>query len=179
MQYGIVDWAVEEELRNYQGDIVEDLSVFERFYNKIGKCANKLSLFFGKNKKKKVQKYKAYLDAARTSMVDSRDTKLAYLKQKHLAFGTEATFSAVQVEENYRRNVEDFFAKFNERFEIKSYLVSHVVHFDCLRTTVNAMQNFCPALWDEYTLKYVKNLYTACELTHDSALIENYIKSSC
>jgi len=159
MQYGIVDWAKDEELRNYQGDVAESKS--------------------NKHKKNKSRKYKAYLDKARKSKVDSRDTKLHYLKQQHLAFGTEQTFSAVQVEENYRKNVEDFFAKFNDNFAIKTYLVDHIIHFDCLKRTVTAMQNSCPALWGEYTLKYVKNLYTACELTHNTEAIEEYIKSSC
>jgi len=178
MQYGIVSWT-DEALTNYQGDVAQ-FSLFDKFYNRLAKSANKLYLFFSKNKKAKVEKYRLYLEEARSSMVDSRDTKLHYLMNRHKDLNNFQTESALMEEVTYRKNVEDFFSHFNEKFAISNYTgLDHVIHFDCLKRSVNALKTSCKSLWGEYTLKYIKNLYTACELTHDSDAVESYLRSAC
>ena len=47
-QYGIIAWAKDEVLSNYQGDVV---SLIDKIFNKVQQCANKLYYLFNKENK--------------------------------------------------------------------------------------------------------------------------------
>jgi len=179
MQYGVLSWATDEALANYQGDVAK-ISYIDRFFERVSQCANHLYFYFNKKAQQELEAYKLYLEEAKKSLVDSRDAKLHYLANKHKDLNTVETEKALMTEVAYRKSVDNFFSLFNEKFGITSYLyLDHVVHFDCLKSSVNTLKTSCKNLWGEYTLKYVKNLYTACELTHDTESVVTYLNSAC
>jgi len=173
-QYGDLTW-VEDSIHDYHGDVTET-SVFDRFYNKIGQCANKLHAFFNRHKNSAIKKYKKYLKKAKESRVDSRDVKLHYLMQKYTAESNSETEAALTDELLHRKTVDNFFTKFNEKFAINGY-ETNISSFECLKRSVNAMKS-CASLDGEYMLKYVKSVNTACNMT-DADSIETFIQSSC
>ena len=175
-QYGVLSWT-DESLKNYQGDISE-FSLLQKVYKKAKKFVNKLYYFFHKDKVAKWEEYKLYLQKAKESKIDSRDAKLFYFENQHRRFRTEETKSSLAKELLFRKNVQDFFSHFDEKFAITDVTVTSVTNFDCLKRSVNAFKSSCSNLWDEYTLKFVKHLYTACEKT-ETENIEAFIKESC
>jgi len=172
-QYGVLDWT-DESLHNYQGDVAEGL--LGKFFHKVGQCVNKLHYFFNRHEKKAIKNYMRYLTKAKESKVDSRDVKLHYLMNKFNNEKNDENEAALTEELLLRRNLDNFFSKFNEKFNITEY-TSEVSSFDCLKSSVNAVKS-CSRLWGEYTLKYVKNLNTACGAV-DAEVIEAHIKSQC
>jgi legumain len=175
-QYGVLEWT-DESLTDYQGDVVS-FPIVDKIFKKAQKCAADLYYYFHKDEKAQLEQYKLYLEKAKASRIDSRDAKLHFLKNKHMTLRTDETLSALNLEINYRKNVEDFFSHFDEKFGITDVTVKAVTKFDCLKRSVSAFKNSCKSLWDEYTLKYIKHLYTACEKTTTEE-IESYLQSSC
>jgi legumain len=158
MQYGILDWT-DESITNYQGDVAER-NILERFINR-----------------KPNKKYKQYLNKAKASSVDSRDVKLHYLMTKFTADKTKQNEALLGEELSYRKSVDNFFSKFNENFTISAYETT-VSSFACLKSSVNAFKSHCSALWGEYTLKYIKNINTACNMS-DAETVAAHLKSAC
>jgi len=174
-QYGVLSWT-DEPIDNYQGDISEK-TIFDRFYEKFGQCVNKLHLFFMRHKASEIKNYKEYLKKAKSSVVDSRDVKLHYLMQKFTVDKSQKNENLLSEEILYRKKVDNFFSKFNEKFAISAYQ-STVSRFDCLKKSVNTFKTQCKSLWGEYTLKYVKSFNTACNTTETKS-ITAHIKSLC
>jgi len=156
MQYGVLDWT-EESLHEYQGDVVE--------------------VSMNRHKNRKQRKHNKYLAEAKKSMIDVRDVKLHYLMEQFKNLSSKQSEDALTEELMYRKAVDTYFMSFNTKFNIES-LQTNVTSFDCLKTVVNAMETSCKVLMGEYTLKYVKNLNTACNMV-SADVIEDHIKSSC
>ena len=176
-QYGIINWAKEEALKNYQGDVAKFSSI-DKLFNKIQKCANKFLSYFNSSKKTEIENYKLYLEKAKSSKIDSRDAKLHYLAQKHKALRSNQSESDLNKEIIFRREVDNFFSHFDIKFEIKTLSMKNVTDFSCLRHSINQFKSLCKPLFDEYTLKYIRHLYTACEQSSADE-IEFYLKSTC
>ena len=79
---------------------------------------------------------------------------------------------------NFRKNVEGFFSNFDENFKISNFEVKSVKNFDCLKRSVETFKQSCNALWGEYSLKFVKHLYLACEKSTTDEILE-YLIASC
>jgi legumain len=175
-QYGVLTWT-DESIRNYQGDVSEYTFV-DKFFNKIEKSYNLVFSYFNKNKQIQTENYKKYLEKAKMSRVDSRDAKLIYLKNKYSQTKTLEALNAYNQEIEFREKVQNFFLRFDKNFGINNVEISSVSNFSCLRNSVKAFKASCMSLWDEYTLKYVKHLYAACEKV-SADVIESYLKSYC
>jgi len=67
------------------------------------------------------------------------------------------------MEEKLIASTDQLFSKMNEREDGPVKLE----HLPCLRDSLNYFKHHCHHLWGEYTLKYVRNIYTACK--HQSA----------
>lgn len=161
-QFGVLSWT-DEALKDYQGDVAE-FSLLDRIYNKAEKCVDKLYYYFHKDKKAEKEAYLKYLQKAKESRVDSRDTKLHYLKNLHHTYRTDQTQQALGAELNYRKNVEDFFSHYAAYTGVTDVEVKGAVkNFECLKASIKELKTSCPSLWGEYTLKYVKYFNAACE----------------
>jgi len=175
-QYGVLSWT-DEPITNYQGDVAE-FTIVDKFFNLVDKCIKDVYYYFHKDQKKIMEQYKLYLEKAKESRIDSRDAKLTYLKNRHMRNGTEETKNALNFELEYRMKVQDFFSHFDEKFGITNTNILSVKDFSCLKRSVQTFKTSCESLWDEYTLKFVKHLYAACQKTTSSE-IESYIQSNC
>lgn len=175
-QYGVLSWT-DEPLLNYQGDVA-GFTIIDKFFNKVEKCIYSLYYLFNEKKKQELEQYKLYLQNAKQSRVDSRDAKFIYLQNKHMNTRTEQSLNALNQEVEFRVKVEDYFSHFDEKFAITNVNVKSVTNFSCLKRSIQAFKNSCKSLWDEYTLKFVKHLYAACQ-NSNTIEIESYIQSSC
>ena len=175
-QYGIIAWAKDEVLSNYQGDVV---SLIDKIFNKVQQCANKLYYLFNKEKLSQLESYELYLEKAKQSRINSRDAKLHYLSNKHTKLGTIETESKLNSEIAFRHNLDLFFNRFNKKFNISEYQnIDSVSNFECLKRSVSKFKSSCKKLWDEYSLKFIKQIYLACEKTTTEE-IESYFNESC
>jgi legumain len=161
-QFGVLSWT-DEALKDYQVDVAE-FSLLDRIFNKAEKCVDKLYYYFHKDKKAEKEAYLKYLQKAKESRVDSRDTKLHYLQNLHHTYRTDQTQQALGAELNYRKNVEDFFSHYAAYTGVTDVEVKGAVkNFGCLKASIKELKTSCPSLWGEYTLKYVKYFNAACE----------------
>jgi len=162
-QYGVLDWT-DESIHNYQGDVTENS--FDQ----------DVESHHRKSKKGRKHRRNRKL-SEKSGLVDSRDVKLHYLLNKFSNENSKENELALSEELVYRRNVENFFSNFNEKLSITEYDVN-INSFDCLKASISAFKAHCESLWGEYTLKYVKNLNTACNTSGMDA-IEAHMKHYC
>jgi len=172
-QYGILDWTVEEALTNFQGDV--DTSLTKKF-KKLAK-RGKNALYYLIHGSFPESDYKAYLSEAKKSIVDARDTKLRYLQEKNERLGSEETKSELEQEVAHRAAADDFFSKLNSSFGYEQAKMN-LTFIDCYRNSINLINEKCPGLMSEYSLKYGKNLYSAC-VNHGEEELERFITKNC
>jgi legumain len=176
-QYGILDWAQQEDIKNFQGD-VNAKTVVQRLIDTASQCANELYFLFHPHALKELKEYQAYLDIAKTRLVSSRDVKLYYLRERHNRMKTIYSKKALDDEVSHIEQVDSFFSKFNSSFEIDVLNHKTVEDYNCLKTTMNYIKDTCGKLLSEYSLKYVRNINVACEKS-SLANIQDFVKNNC
>jgi len=167
-QYGQLKYT-SNDIGQYQGNHIkesEPKGIVEKIKRFVKKVIRKIKEFFGLKLKKKQtiysEEFKLYLKKAKESRVDSRDAKLQYFYNRaHQNHDDTFAVSEYLQELSKTQKIDSVFATFNEQIGIKSDLNVTNINFDCLKPSVEAYKIICG--WDEYSLKYVKNIALACE----------------
>jgi len=140
-QWGIVDWAKEEKVTNYQGDL-EEMTLWEKVYGYFHKKINN------------------YFKTSNQSTLSSPYfQKLYYLQRVNEESSSNESRHNLEKEEKLIANTDLLFSKMNER-ELGPIELEVL---PCLRESINFFKETCHHLWGEYTLKYARNIYTACK----------------
>jgi len=178
-QYGSLSYK-DKDIGQYQGNHsahAKKSKTIKRFFAKVISKVKHLLEALLENKSETA--YEKYLAKAKKSVVDSRIAKLEYLKKRATKLNTEESQKALHDEQFHVSHVDNIFQAFDAHFSLKATdKVNGKIHFDCLRTTVNAYKAQCS--FGEYDLKFVRNMALACEkMGGDSKEVVERITTIC
>lgn len=113
---------------------------------------------------KKTSEEEYYLNLVKQrSAMDSRSVKLDYLFRKANKTGLLQDTTTLNNELNLIKTVDAIFLEFSLKLQLNTLGERNEnIQFECLRNSVNHYKVTCQN-WAEYTLKYVKNISTACK----------------
>ncbi len=184
-EYGDMSF-VKEEIGEYQGNTNESelnkfikmmKSYYEKLYREIfgddDNNENKNS-----NTETESEEYKLYLQQAKESVMNSRETKLRYLYDRMLKMNDLESQDEYRSEIQLMLKVDNTFKQFNDYFKIDNgMVVKKKINFDCLKKGVEAYEKNCQS--GEYSLKYVKNIALVCEAGESTSEIVNAFEKIC
>jgi len=107
--------------------------------------------------KKKINNY--FKTSNQSTLSSPYFQKLYYLQRVNEESSSNESRHNLEKEEKLIANTDLLFSKMNER-ELGPIELEVL---PCLRESINFFKETCHHLWGEYTLKYARNIYTACK----------------